>query len=328
MEKTLYPLKFLPIYKEYLWGGEKLKSLLYKQNTPEITAESWEISGVTDNVSVVSEGFLKGNPLDELISIYMGDLTGDRVFERFGAEFPVLIKFIDAREPLSVQVHPGDDFAARVHNDRGKTEMWYVIDADEGAKLISGFKRDVDEKVFMEQLNGKKLPEILNYEPVKRGDVFFLPAGRIHAIGKGIVLAEIQQTSNITYRIYDWDRVDKEGKGRELHLDLALQVMDYKRRDDTRTGYDRIPNSTVNLADCPYFTTSLIEFDRPVDKDFALIDSFVVYICTEGELMVNYKGGEPVSLHKGETMLVPAMLKEISLIPARPSKVLEVYMKV
>ena len=327
MERTLYPLKFRPIYKDYLWGGQKLKTLLNKQQTPEIAAESWEISSVKDNISVVSEGFLAGNPLNELIEVYMGDLMGDRVFERFGAEFPVLIKFIDAREPLSVQVHPGDDFAERVHGDRGKTEMWYVIDADEGAELISGFKRDVDEKIFMKHLEDKKLQEILNDEPVKAGDVFFLTAGRIHAIGKGIVLAEIQQTSNITYRIYDWDRVDNQGKGRELHLDLALQVMDYKHRDDIRTRYDRIPNNTVNLADCPYFTTGLIEFDRPVDKDFALIDSFVVYICAEGEMMVNYKGGEPVTLRKGETILVPAALKELSLIPACPSTVLEVHMK-
>lgn len=327
MEKSLYPLKFQPIFKDYLWGGQKLNTLLHKQNIPPIAAESWEISSVKENVSLVSNGFLKGNPLNELIEIYMGDLTGDRVFERFGAEFPVLIKFIDAADHLSVQVHPDDDFAAKNHGDRGKTEMWYVIDADEGAELISGFTRDIDEKIFMEYLEGKKLREILNYEPVKRGDVFFLPAGRIHAIGKGIVLAEIQQTSNITYRIYDWDRVDSEGKGRELHLDLARQVMDYKLRDDYRTAYDRIPNKTVNLADCPYFTTSLIELDQPVDKDFALIDSFVVYICTEGELMINYQGGEPVSLGKGETVLVPAALKEISLIPAGPSTVLEVYMK-
>ena len=327
MEKSLYPLKFQPIFKDYLWGGQKLNTLLNKQNIPAIAAESWEISSVKDNISLVSNGFLKGNPLNELIEVYMGDLTGDRVFERFGAEFPVLIKFIDAADHLSVQVHPDDDFSAKTHGDRGKTEMWYVIDADEGSELISGFKRDIGEKIFMEHLEGKKLREILNYEPVKRGDVFFLPAGRIHAIGKGIVLAEIQQTSNITYRIYDWDRVDSQGKGRELHLDLALQVMDYKKRDDYRTAYDRIPNKTVNLADCPYFTTSLIELDQPVDKDFALIDSFVVYICTEGELMINYKGGEPVSLSKGETVLVPAALKEISLIPAGPSTVLEVYMK-
>jgi len=327
MEKSLYPLKFQPIFKDYLWGGQKLKTLLNKQGTPAIAAESWEISSVKDNVSVVSNGFLKGNALNELIEVYMGDLTGDRVFERFGAEFPVLIKFIDAADHLSVQVHPDDDFAAKNHGDRGKTEMWYVIDADEGSELISGFKRDIDEKIFMEHLEGGKLPEILNYEPVKRGDVFYLPARRIHAIGKGIVLAEIQQTSNITYRIYDWDRVDDRGNGRELHLDMARQVMDYKLRDDYRTAYDRIPNKTVNLADSPYFTTSLIEFDQPVDKDFALIDSFVVYICTEGELMINYKGGEPVSLSKGETVLVPAALKEISLIPTGPSTVLEVYMK-
>ena len=327
MEHSLYPLKFRPIYKDYLWGGQKLKTLMNKQQTPEIAAESWEISSVKDNVSVVSEGFLAGNPLDELITVYMGDLTGDRVFERFGTEFPVLIKFIDAADHLSVQVHPDDEFAARMHNDRGKTEMWYVIDAEQGAELISGFNRDIDEQLFMEHLNSKKLREILNYEPVKQGDVFFLPAKRIHAIGKGIVLAEIQQTSNLTYRIYDWDRVDNEGKSRELHLDLALKVMDYKQRNDYRTQYDRIPNNTVNLADCPYFTTSIIELDQPVDKDYALIDSFVVYICTEGSLMVNYKGGKPVSLSKGETILVPAVLKELSLIPAQPSTLLEVYMK-
>jgi mannose-6-phosphate isomerase len=327
MEHSLYPLKFRPIYKDYLWGGQKLKTLLNKQNTPAIAAESWEISSVKDNVSVVANGFLAGNPLDELISVYMGDLTGDRIFERFGTELPVLIKFIDAADHLSVQVHPDDEYAAANHNDRGKTEMWYVIDAEEGAGLITGFNRDIDEQTFMEYLNAKKLPEILNYEPVKRGDLFFLPAKRIHAIGKGIVLAEIQQTSNLTYRIYDWDRVDKDGKSRELHLDHALKVMDYRKRDDYRSHYDRIPNKTVNLADCPYFTTSLIEFDQPVDKDFALIDSFVVYICTGGSLMVNYKGGEPVSLSKGETILVPAVLKEISLIPAGPSTVLEVYMK-
>ncbi len=327
MEKSLYPLKFLPVYKDYLWGGRKLGTLLNKQNIPEIAAESWEISSVKDNVSVVAEGFLAGNPLDELISVYMGDLTGDRVFEQFGSEFPLLIKFIDAAGDLSVQVHPDDDFAAAVHNDRGKTEMWYVIDADRGAELISGFKADIDEQLFMEHLNERKLTEILNYEPVKKGDVFILPAGRIHAIGKGIVLAEIQQASDLTYRIYDWDRVDKDGKARELHLDMALKVMDYKLRDDYRTKYDRIINQTVNLADCPYFTTGLIEFDQPVDKDFALIDSFVVYICTEGELIINYRGGEPLSLSKGETILVPAALKEISLIPAAPSTVLEVYMK-
>lgn len=327
MEKTLYPLKFKPVYKDYIWGGQRLKTELGKQNGPEILAESWEISGVKDNVTVVSEGFLAGNPLDELIEVYMGDLVGDAVFDKFGTEFPVLIKFIDAKEKLSVQVHPDDNYAGQHHGSRGKTEMWYVMDAEENAELISGFSRDVNEQVFMDHLENKKLSEILNFEPVKKGDVFFLPAGRLHAIGEGIMLAEIQETSDVTYRIYDWDRVDKEGKGRELHLDHAVRVMDYQKRDDIRTRYDRIPNSTINLADCPHFTTSLVELDKPVDKDFNLIDSFVVYICTEGKLVVNYKGGEAVHLQKGESMLVPAELKEISLLPEEKSTLLEVYMK-
>lgn len=328
MEKTLYPLKFKPVYKDYLWGGQRLKTELGKQNGPDVLAESWEISGVEGNVSVVSEGFLKGNPLDELIEVYMGDLVGDAVFDKFGNEFPVLIKFIDAKEKLSVQVHPDDTYAVEHHGSRGKTEMWYVIDTEAGAELISGFKKDVDEQVFREHLENKQLTEILNFEPVKAGDVFFLPAGRLHAIGNGIMLAEIQETSNVTYRVYDWDRVDKDGKGRDLHLDHAMRVMDYKKRDDIRTQYDRIPNSTVNLADCPHFTTSLVELDKPVDKDFNLIDSFVIYICTEGKLVVNYKGGEAVHLQKGESMLVPAELKEISLLPEQKSTLLEVYMKI
>jgi mannose-6-phosphate isomerase len=327
MEKSLYPLKFKPIYKTPIWGGEKLKSLLSKTDAPPSTGESWEVSGVKDNVSVVANGFLAGNALDELIEVYMGDLVGDEVFDSFGTEFPVLIKFIDAHDDLSVQVHPDDDYAREHHNSRGKTEMWYVIDAEEGAELISGFSRDISREVFKEYLEKGTLKQILNYEPVKQGDVFFLPAKRIHAIGKGIVLAEIQQTSNVTYRIYDWDRVGPDGKPRELHLDHSLEVMDYKKRDDIRTSYDRLINSTVNLADCPYFTTSLIEFDDAVDKDFNMIDSFVIYICTEGSMMINYKDGEPVELKKGETVLIPAELKEISLIPGEKSTVLEVYLK-
>ncbi len=327
MERTLYPLKFKPIYKQMIWGGEKLRTALDKEGVPPGTGESWEISGVAENVSVVSEGFLAGNPLDELIEVYMGDLVGEKVFDKYGMEFPVLIKFIDANDDLSVQVHPDDTYAAEHHGLRGKTEMWYVIDAEPGAELISGFKRDVDEQLFRSALDQKKLPELLNFEKVEAGDVFFLPAKRVHAIGKGIVLAEIQQTSDLTYRIFDWDRVDKEGKGRELHLDHALKVMDYKKREDIRTNYDRVPNNTVSLADCPYFTTSLIDLELPVDKDYNLIDSFVIYICTAGELMINYKGGAAVSLKKGESVLVPAEIKEVSLLPKVKSTVLEVYMK-
>lgn len=328
MEHKLYPLKFYPIYKQLIWGGEKLRHLLNKVDAPESTGESWEISGVEDNVSVVSNGFLRGNALDELIEIYMGDLVGDSVFDKFGQEFPILIKFIHANDDLSVQVHPDDAYSEKHFGRRGKTEMWYIVDAEEGSKLISGFRKDVDEKVFLEYLKNKKLSEILNFELVKPGNVFFLPAHRVHAIGPGIVLAEIQQTSDETYRIYDWDRVDKDGKLRELHLDHALKVMDFKKRKDIRTEYAPILNSTVNIVDCPYFTTSIIELDQPVDKDFSLIDSFVLYICTKGSLLINYRGGEALTLKLGETLLIPAELKEVSLIPEVQSTLLEVYLKV
>ncbi|MCF8224571.1 MAG: class I mannose-6-phosphate isomerase [Bacteroidales bacterium] len=327
MERSLYPLKFKPIYKQVLWGGDKLREQLGKEKAPVSCGESWEISGVEGNVSVVSEGFLSGNPLDDLIEVYMGDLIGDSIFDKFGKEFPVLIKFIHANDNLSVQVHPDDDYAAQYHGKRGKTEMWYIINAEKDAELISGFSKEVDPELFMEYVENKKLREILNFEPVKKGDVFFLPARRIHAIGKGIVLAEIQQTSDVTYRIYDWDRTDKDGKPRELHLEHALEVMDFKKRDNIRTDYDLLLNHTVSLADCPYFTTNLMELDQLVDKDFNLIDSFVIYICTEGRTMVNYSGGEPVYIQKGESILIPAELKEISLIPEVKSTLLEVYMK-
>lgn len=326
MEKSLYPLKFKPIYKQVIWGGDKLKNLLNKTDAPESTGESWEISGVAGDVSVVANGFLAGNSLEEVIEVYMGDIIGEKVFDKYGLEFPVLIKFIDANDKLSVQVHPDDAYSAEHHGKRGKTEMWYIIQADEHSELISGFSKDVDEKVFMKHLENKSLKEILNFEPVAPGDVFFLPAKRVHAIGDGIMLAEIQQTSDVTYRIYDWDRVGKDGKGRELHLDHALKVMDYKKRDDIRTAYQALQNKTVNLADCPYFTTSLINLDQPVDKDFALIDSFVIYICTKGKLTINYKGGIE-SLAAGESVLVPAELNEISLIPEQDSSILEVYIK-
>ena len=327
MEKSLYPLKFKPIYKQMIWGGEKLREEYGKVGAPEKTGESWEISGYGDDVSLVADGFLKGNSLDELIEIYMGDLVGDSVYEKFGTEFPVLLKYIHSKDYLSVQVHPADEYAAEHHGEHGKTEMWYVLDAEEGAHLISGVTKDISEDVFLEHMKKGKLSDILNSVDVKKGDVFFIPAGRIHAIGPGIVLAEIQQTSDMTYRIYDWDRTDKDGNSRELHLDHALKVMDYKKRDDIRTEYSSIANSTVNLADCPNFTTSLIEFEKPVDKDFNLIDSFVIYMCMEGDLLINYRGGKAVSLQKGESVLIPAELKEVSLLPKVKSTLLEVYIK-
>jgi len=223
----LYPLKFTPIYKDKIWGGNKIKSVLNKDfgGLPNC-GESWELSGVDGNVSVVSNGYLAGNTLEELLEVYMGDLAGDEVYEHFGNEFPLLIKFIDANDDLSIQVHPNDEMAAERHNSYGKTEMWYVLQADKGSKLQSGFNQQVDQEKYLEKLEKTELTDILNFEEVTAGDVFFIPAGRVHAIGRGILLAEIQQTSDITYRIYDYDRRDDKGNPRELHTDLALDAID------------------------------------------------------------------------------------------------------
>jgi len=225
---SLYPLKFHPVFKDKLWGGDKIKTVLGLDygNLPNC-GEAWVISGYSDNVSVVQNGFLQGNDLNELISIYMGDLVGDSVYEQFGDEFPLLLKFIDAHDWLSIQVHPDDELAQKRQMPNGKTEMWYILQADKDAKLITGFKEKIDSETYLKYLIENKLPEILNYETVDAGDVFFLPAGRVHATGPGILLAEIQQSSDATYRIYDWDRIDDAGKKRELHTSDALDAIDY-----------------------------------------------------------------------------------------------------
>ena len=323
----LYPLKFRPIFKEKIWGGQKLRTVLNKDFSPLPNAgESWELSGVEGNISVVTNGFLAGNDLNELLEIYMGDLVGDKVYEKFQNEFPLLIKFIDANDVLSIQVHPDDVLAMKRHNSNGKTEMWYVLQADEGASLISGFSRKVSKEEYLKYLNEKKLENILMKHEVTEGDVFFIPAGRVHAIGKGILLAEIQQASDVTYRIYDFDRKDKDGNTRELHTELALDAIDYEYYDDLRTDYPREMNKTVNLVSCKYFNTNLLEFDLVIEKDFYHLDSFLIYMCTDGEFEICYGQGDCVNVKKGETVLVPAELRTIKLNPLKKTKVLEVHL--
>jgi mannose-6-phosphate isomerase len=323
----LYPLKFKPIIKELIWGGTKLNTVLGKKTDSDKSGESWELSGVQKNISVVANGFLKGNNIQELTEIYMGELVGDKVFEKFGIEFPLLIKFIDANDKLSIQVHPNDEVALDRHNAYGKTEMWYVLENEEGAELICGFNRDVTQEEYVEHLNNNTLNEILNSEKVQSGDCFFIPAGRIHAIGNGILLAEIQQTSDVTYRVFDYNRKDAHGKSRELHTELALDVIDYKAYPQYKTNYTEALNEPVELIDCNYFTTNLIKFDKPVERDYFLLDSFVLYIVTEGKFDIFYAEGESISAQKGETILIPAALKNIKLKPQQASKLLEVHIR-
>ncbi len=324
---TLYPLKFTPILKDKIWGGKKLKTILNKKDASNICGESWEISGYDGDISIVSEGFLEGNELPELIEIYMGDLIGDKIYEKFGLQFPLLIKFIDAADVLSIQVHPDDAMAMERHNSLGKTEMWYVLQADEGSQLISGFQTQLDKKSYTKLLEAGQLETALNYENVSPGDVFFMPSGRVHAIGKGILLAEIQQTSDLTYRIYDFNRKDANGNLRELHTEAALEAIDFAVYDSYKTNYPVIANKTVNTVDCIYFTTNVMNFNKPVEKDFILIDSFVIYMCTEGEGEILYGEGESVSFAKGETILIPAVLKNLTIKPFKESTLLEIYIK-
>lgn len=323
----LYPFKFIPILKDKIWGGPRLRDILYKDGAGDSCGESWEISAVQDNISVVSNGYLAGNSLQELIEVYMGDLVGDRVYERFGIEFPLLVKFIDANDNLSIQVHPNDELAAKRHNAFGKTEMWYIVQAEKGARLISGFNREMNRDEYLAHLEKKTLPEILNFEQAAAGDVFFIPSGRVHAIGPGILLAEIQQTSDITYRIYDWDRTDKDGKGRELHTNLALDAIDYKHYDDYRSRYKAELNRTAQVVDCRYFTTNYLQFDKQVEKDFSFIESFKIYMCLDGSFEMQPQGGEVLHVSRGESVLVPAVVRNITLTPAQSTGILEVFIK-
>lgn len=321
----MYPFLFKTIFKDKIWGGEKIKTILGKDFSPlPNCGETWEISGVKGDISVVKEGPLAGKDLVTLIDEYKGKLVGEKVYKKFGSEFPLLIKFIDANDDLSIQVHPGDELARDRHDSFGKTEMWYILQADKGAKLNSGFNREIDETVYLKHLEENTLDEILNFETVEAGDVFFLPAGRVHYIGKGVCLAEIQQTSDITYRIYDFDRTDTKGNKRELHTDQALAAIDYKFYGAYKTPYESKPNESSELVRCPYFRTNLITLDRPTNKDYSDIDSFVIYICTEGEAEINYAEGI-VNIKKGDSLLIPAVFKAISVVPSGYAKILEVY---
>jgi len=326
--ELLYPLKFKPLFKDRIWGGEKIKSVLGKDFAPlKQCGESWEISCLPDNESVVENGFFAGNELQEIIEIYMGDLVGDKVFEQFGTLFPLLIKFIDARETLSIQVHPGDELALERHQTYGKTEMWYVIDASPDAEIISGFNTEISKEGFIEKVKNNELQKILNNIPAKKGDVFFIPAGRIHAIGKGVLLTEIQQISDITYRIYDWKRVDKNGKSRELHTEQAVDAIDYSRIENCRTSYTPKKNETVQLETCPYFNVNLLQIDKAIEKDYIEIDSFVIYICTEGAFSIEYDDEKFFETKAGDCILLPAIFKNVKLIPKNSACILEVFIK-
>lgn len=325
MPMSLYPLKFKPLSKYRIWGGEKIKTILNKDFNETNVGETWEISGVKGDETVVLNGDLQGETLKSLIETYKGQFIGDKVYQQCGNEFPLLIKFIDAKLPLSIQVHPNDKLAKERHNSLGKNEMWYVMESDTNAELIVGFKKETTKEEFQQKLESAEVLEIMNNVKVSEGDTFFIPAGRIHAIGSGVMLAEIQQTSDVTYRVYDYDRVDaKTGSKRDLHVNLALDVIDYGVYKEYKTKYQTIKNKSNKLVYSPYFKSNIIEITGSISKDYTKLDSFVIYICVNGSFEIACNNATYI-VSKGETILLPASIKLVGL-KSVSSKVLEVYM--
>jgi len=340
--------KFRPILKTLVWGGEKIAPFKGIKTEQQHIGESWELSGVAGSESVIDGGEFDGKTITELCSARKEWLLGEKVYNNTGTEFPLLIKFIDAASDLSVQVHPNDMLSARRHGKKGKTEMWYVVGADEGAHLMSGLGEYLTKEEYKEMVENNTITDALCDYKVAPGDVFFIPAGRIHAIGTGCFVAEIQQTSDVTYRIYDYGRVGLDGKPRELHTELALDAIDFTVHPGYRTSYKPSPDEEKILVKCPYFTTSLYDLTKPLGKDLHNIDSFMVVMCVEGSgtvttvetpaqqeikafgLFTRKSKPDPDvtqswEIRQGQTFLIPAAAKSVQFTPAGSMKVLTSY---
>ena len=309
----MQPIKFNPLLVQTLWGGEKIIPFKHLNSDLTQVGESWEISGVKGNETIVSEGEFKGKKLNELVDELKGKLVGEANYKRFGNDFPLLIKFIDARQELSIQVHPTDELAQKRGKLRGKTEMWYIMDSDENAKLRAGMKEKITPEQYKQMVENDTITEAIAEYKVKEGDCFFLPAGRIHSIGTGCFLAEIQQTSDVTYRIYDFKRKDKDGNYRELHTEEAAECIDYNVEPNYRTEYTPVKNEGVALVECPYFTTAVYDLNEPMTLDYSELDSFVILIGLKGSGEITDNEGNTTTLCEGETILIPATTNEVKV---------------
>ncbi|MCL2291291.1 MAG: class I mannose-6-phosphate isomerase [Bacteroidetes bacterium] len=321
----LYPLKFTPILKERIWGGNVLAKQYGKTDDIQTKfGESWEISDLDENISMVTNGFLAENDLRELIETYMGELVGDTVFEKNGLGFPLLIKIIDAQDDLSVQVHPDDTLAQQRYEQNGKTEIWYIVHAEEDAGIYVGFNKPVEKQEYVDAVQNNEVASLLQFYPVKKGDLFFIPAGTVHALGKGVGIIEVQQPSDITYRIFDWNRVEVSGLPRTLHVAEALDAIHFNEKEVYKIEYEEKFNATSTLFRSEFFNINTVTFDKPLQKNYSTIDSFVVYICVEGEVHLFGNNFHEVLL-AGETTLIPAAIPEINLVPNSKSQLLEIY---
>lgn len=323
----LYPLKFKPQFFEKIWGGNKINTVIGLQEAPlSECGEAWLLSGIEGKESMVINGFLAQNTINELVEIYMGDLVGETVYEQYENEFPILVKILDSTDALSVQVHPNDTLAMEKHICYGKTEMWYVQEATPGANLIAGFNRPLTKDALKKQIDNNTLEQVLQQIPVTKGDVFYIPAGTVHALGAGILLTEIQQTSDITYRLYDWNRKDNQGNLRELHVEEALDAIDLPlNQAKSKMSHLNADDRTATLVKCPQFIVSLMDISMPMDKNYHALDSFVILMCQEGSFAVLYGGGKE-HVAQGECVLIPNEMDEVTIIPTSSlAKVLEVY---
>ena len=328
MQTVLYPLKFKPIFKDKIWGGRKIKEQLGLDfgSLPNC-GEVWLLSGLWDEQSEVANGDFKGDEINDLVETFMGDLVGESVFDKYGEQFPLLLKIIDANDWLSVQVHPDDELAEKRGIGNGKTEMWYVMHADKDAELVVGFNREMTRMDYVKVMKNNTLREVLNYEKVEAGDVFFIPAGRVHALGPDIMVAEIQQTSDTTYRIYDWDRINEAGMSRELHIPQSVEAIDFAIPDQYKIEVQDVMNKTVPVVDCQYFVTNLLQLQGEMEKDYSNLDSFVILLCTEGNFSLVWENGA-VFVKQGECVLIPNIVKKVSIRAERYCKLLEVYCQI
>ena len=328
MQTVLYPLKFKPVFKDKIWGGRKIKEQLGLDfgSLPNC-GEVWLLSGLWDEQSEVANGDFEGDEINDLVETFMGDLVGESVFDKYGEQFPLLLKIIDANDWLSVQVHPDDELAEKRGIGNGKTEMWYVMHADKDAELVMGFNREMTRMDYVKVMKNNTLREVLNYEKVEAGDVFFIPAGRVHALGPDIMVAEIQQTSDTTYRIYDWDRINEAGMSRELHIPQSVEAIDFAIPDQYKIEVQDVMNKTVPIVDCQYFVTNLLQLQGEMEKDYSNLDSFVILLCTEGNFSLVWENGA-VFVKQGECVLIPNIVKKVSIRAERYCKLLEVYCQI
>jgi mannose-6-phosphate isomerase len=325
MSTVLYPLKFKPIFKDRIWGGRKIKEVLGMDYGPlPNCGEVWLLSGLWDDQSEIADGDFKGDEINDLVETFMGDLVGESVFDKYGEQFPLLLKIIDANDWLSVQVHPDDELAQKRGLGNGKTEMWYVMQAEEDAELVMGFNRQMSRMDYTNVLKNNTLQQVLNHEQVKANDVFFIPAGRVHALGPGIMVAEIQQTSDTTYRIYDWDRIDVAGMRRELHVAQSVEAIDGTMPDGYKIHVPDVMNKTVQVIDTQYFVTNLLQLQGEMAKDYSNLDSFVILLCTNGNFTLKWENGA-VFVNQGECVLIPNLIKKVMIRAEQYCKLLEVY---